>query len=76
MYAQLGEVTNGTYVVAIEHIFTDGNGTVVVVHRQTAEREGRRLDNRQALTFKIVGGKIVSLNGATDDLAIEDAFYV
>ena len=61
MYAKLAELTNGTYSVEIEQTFTDGNGTVVVVHRQTAERNGKRLDNRQALVFKIVGGKVVSL---------------
>ena len=41
MYAKLGELTNGTYAVEIEQTFTDGNGTVVVVHRQTAERDGQ-----------------------------------
>jgi uncharacterized protein len=75
MYAKLGELTNGTYKCEVEQTFTDGNGTVVVVHRQTAEREGKRLDNRQALIFKIVGGKIVSLTDASDDIANDDAFY-
>ena len=45
------------------------------MHRQTAERDGKRLDNRQALIFKIVGGKIVSLTDTSDDIAIDDAFY-
>ena len=60
MYAQArASSPNGTYACEIEQTFTDGNGTVVVVHRQTAERNGKRLDNRQALIFKIVDGKIV-----------------
>ena len=75
MYAKLGELTNGTYAVEVEQTFTDGNGTVVVVHRQTAERDGKRLDNCQALIFKLVGGKIVSLIDASDDIAVDDAFY-
>src|SRR6478752_3832465 len=75
MYGRLAELTNGTYKVEIEQTFTDGNGTVVVVHRQTATREGKRLDNRQALIFRIVGGKVVSLTDASDDIAIDDAFY-
>ena len=67
MYGTLAELTNGTYSVTIEETFTDGNGTVVVVHRQTAERNGKRLDNRQALVFKIEGGKVVSLTDSSDD---------
>jgi ketosteroid isomerase-like protein len=75
MYGKIAELTNGTYSVAVEQTFTDGNGTVVVVHRQTAERNGRRLDNRQALVFRIVGGKVVSLTDTSDDIATDDAFY-
>ena len=75
MYGKLAELTNGTYKVDIEQTFTDGNGTVVVVHRQTATREGKSLDNRQALIFRVVGGKMVSLTDASDDIAIDDDFY-
>jgi ketosteroid isomerase-like protein len=75
MYGKIAELTNGTYSVAVEQTFTDGNGTVVVVHRQTAERNGKRLDNRQALVFRIVGGKVVSLTDTSDDIAIDDDFY-
>jgi uncharacterized protein len=75
MYGKIAELTNGTYSVAVEQTFTDGNGTVVVVHRQTAERNGKRLDNRQALVFRIVGGKVVSLTDTSDDVAIDDDFY-
>jgi ketosteroid isomerase-like protein len=75
MYGKLAEVTNGTYKVEVEQTFTDGKGTVVVVHRQTAERDGKRLDNRQALIFRIEGGKVVSLTDTSDDIAVDDAFY-
>ena len=75
MYGKLAELTNGTYKVEIEQTFTDGNGTVVVVHRQTATRDGKSLDNRQALIFRIGGGKVVSLTDASDDIAIDDDFY-
>jgi ketosteroid isomerase-like protein len=75
MYGKIAELTNGTYSVAVEQTFTDGNGTVVVVHRQTAERNDKRLENRQALVFRIVGGKVVSLTDTSDDVAIDDDFY-
>ena len=75
MYARLGELTNGTYRAEIEQVFTDGDGTVVVVHRQTAQRDGKQLDNRQALIFTILDGKVVDLQDTSDDIAVDDAFY-
>jgi hypothetical protein len=48
---------------------------VVVVHRQTAERDGKRLDNRQALIFKVVNSEAVSLTDTSDDISIEDDFF-
>ena len=75
MYAHLAELTEGTYRAEIEQVFTDGAGTVVVVHRQTAQRNGKRLDNRQALIFTILDGKNVDLQDTSDDIAIDDAFY-
>jgi ketosteroid isomerase-like protein len=75
MYARLGELTNGTYRADIEQIFTDGEGTVVVVHRQTAQRNGKQLDNRQALIFTILDGVVVDLQDTSDDIANDDAFY-
>jgi ketosteroid isomerase-like protein len=75
LYARIGELTNGTYRAEIEQIFADGAGTVVVVHHQTAERDGRRLDNRQALIFTILDGAVVDLQDTSDDIAVDDAFY-
>jgi ketosteroid isomerase-like protein len=75
MYGRIGELTGGTYKVDVEQTFTNGKGTVVVVHRQTAQRNGKQLDNRQALVFQVVGGKVVSLTDTSDDVAIDDDFY-
>ena len=75
MYARIGELTDGTYRADIEQIFTDGEGTVVVVHRQTAQRNGKPLDNRQALIFTILDGVVVDLQDTSDDIANDDAFY-
>jgi ketosteroid isomerase-like protein len=75
LYGRIAELTGGTYRVEILQTFTDGDGTVVVVHRQTATRDGKQLDNVQALIFTILDGKVVDLHDTTDDLAIDDAFY-
>ena len=74
-YGRLAELTNGTYGVDIESMFTDGEGKVVVIHNQRGERNGTQLATRQALIFTVVGGKIVELHDTTEDLAAEDAFW-
>jgi ketosteroid isomerase-like protein len=75
LYGRIAELTGGTYRVEILQTFTDGHGTVVVVHRQTGTREGRQLDNVQALIFTVLDGEVVDLHDTSDDPAIEDAFY-
>ena len=75
MYGKLAELTNGTYGVDVESMFTDGNGKVVVVHRQRGERNGKQLSTRQALIFTVVAGKVVDLLDTTEDIAAEDAFF-
>ena len=42
-YGRLAELTNGTYGVDIESMFTDGEGKVVVIHNQRGERNGTQL---------------------------------
>ena len=38
-------------------------------------RDGRELDNRQALIFTILDGSIVDLQPTSADVAVDDAFY-
>jgi ketosteroid isomerase-like protein len=74
-YGRLAELTNGTYSVEPEAFYADGNGTVTVVHRVRAERSGRRLDTREALTFRVVGSQIVELTDQTSDVDVDNAFW-
>jgi len=74
-YGQLAELSDGSYAVEPEQFFADGNGTVIVVHRQTGKRNGKALDNRQALVFELRDGKIVDLHDTSDDVTIDDDFW-
>ena len=51
-YGRLAELTNGTYAVEPELFFTDGAGTVVVVHQIRGERGGKKLEGCEALIFR------------------------
>ena len=74
-YGRLAELTGGTYSVEPEAFYTDGLGTVTVVHRVRAERGGKHLDTREALTFRIERGEIVELTDQTEDLDADNAFW-
>lgn len=74
-YAKLAEETAGTFRVELQHLFADGRGHVMSVHRSTAERGGKRLDAMGGIMFRIVGDKITDLDQCAEDLDAEDAFW-
>ncbi|PYC65897.1 SnoaL-like polyketide cyclase [Streptomyces tateyamensis] len=74
-YGQLAAETNGTFRVELEHLFVDGRGHVMSVHRFTAERAGRRVDMTGGIMFRIVGEKITDLDECVEDIAAVDEFW-
>jgi ketosteroid isomerase-like protein len=74
-YGRLAELTDGTYGVEPESFFTDGNGTVTVVHRLRGQRNGKQLAGRDALIFRVEGGQLVELTDLSDDLDAGNAFW-
>ena len=74
-------VTKGEAIVGIGNAGGVGGtpsyaaGTVVAVQHQTAERNGKQLDNRQAMIFTVLDGTVVDVQCTSDDDAIENAFY-
>jgi ketosteroid isomerase-like protein len=74
-YRQLGIETGGTMRVEVKHLFSDGRGHVMSVHRATAERRGRRLDAMAGIVFRIVGEKISDLDECVEDQHVNDAFW-
>jgi len=74
-YGQLGRETAGTMRVELQHLFVDGRGHVMSVHRFTAERAGRKLDALGGIVFRIVGDKITDLDECEEDQDLSDAFW-
>ncbi|MGY1500629.1 nuclear transport factor 2 family protein [Streptomyces sp. QTS52] len=75
MYRRLGEETDGTVRVAPLNVLVDGRGHVVSMHRFTAERQGRRIDETGALVFRIVGDKITDLDECVEDIDRSNEFW-
>ncbi|MBM9508768.1 nuclear transport factor 2 family protein [Actinacidiphila acididurans] len=74
-YAKMAEETGGTFRVELQHLFVDGRGHVLSVHRSTAERGGRTFDAPGGILFRIVGDKITDLDECVEDLDTVNTFW-
>ena len=74
MYGRLFEETAGTLKVVLEATYAAGNN-VVAIYRGTATRNGRTLDQRNALVFEIERGQAVRLTDLPEDLDAANGFW-
>jgi ketosteroid isomerase-like protein len=75
MYGRLHEETGGTMQVQLRSILVDGRGHAVAVHRFSAERGGKRLDENACIVFRIVGDRITDLDECTEDIDKVNEFW-
>ena len=70
MLGSLSVLTEGSGKFVLEDLFSDGAGHVVAVHRATARRpDGRTIDAREAMIFRVEDGLIRSVRNCYDDLS-------
>ena len=75
MYRRLFEESDGTFAVELSHVLVDGRGHAVAVHRFTAERKGKRIDERGGIVFRIIGDKMTDLDECVEDIDKTDDFW-
>jgi ketosteroid isomerase-like protein len=75
MYGDLATRTNNTMKVELEEVLSNGSDQVIAVHRSTAERAGKKLNQREALLFTISNDRIVEIRDFFTDIAAQDAFW-
>ncbi|MGW3418916.1 nuclear transport factor 2 family protein [Streptomyces phaeochromogenes] len=75
MYGRLFEETAGTMNVELQHILVDGRGHAVAVHRVSAERKGRRIDQSGCIIFRIMGDKITDLDECVENMEESNDFW-
>ncbi|MGH3326283.1 MAG: nuclear transport factor 2 family protein [Streptomycetales bacterium] len=73
--AKLAELTGGTLQVDLQQLMSDGHGHVVGVQRNTARRDGRRLDQMEAIVFTVRDGQITDLQEYEEDIDLADEFW-
>ncbi len=67
--------TNGSFMVALQHVLASDDGRVVGIHHNSAERNGRRLDVGCCIVFQLKGARIVSGREHFFDLYAWDEFW-
>lgn len=75
MYRRLTEETAGSVRVVLMNVLVDGRGHAVAVHRFTAERQGRQLDEPGAIVFRIIGDKVTDLDECVEDIDRNNEFW-
>ena len=75
LYAALGERSNGTLSIDLEDVVSDGGDRVVAIQTLRAEREGKKLEAREALLFTISAGRVVEIQDFFPDIDANDAFW-
>jgi len=75
LYRRLAEETDGTMRVALLNVLVDGRGHAVSVHRFTAERQGRRIDETGSIVFRVVGDKMTDLDECVEDIDRSNEFW-
>ncbi|MFG2571431.1 nuclear transport factor 2 family protein [Streptomyces sp. NPDC048481] len=75
MYGRLFSETAGTMRVELRAVFVDGRGHAVAMHRSTADRKGRHLEEDGCIVFRIVGDKITDLDECVRDMDASNDFW-
>jgi len=75
MYGRLFTQTNGTLHVELRNVLVDGRGHAVSLHRFTADREGKHIDETGSIVFRILGDKITDLDECVEDIDRANAFW-
>ncbi|WAZ21659.1 nuclear transport factor 2 family protein [Streptomyces cinnabarinus] len=75
MYGRLAEETKGTMRAELMSMMVDGRGHVVAMHRFTADRNGKHLDEKACIIFRIVGDKATDLDECVEDIDRANEFW-
>lgn len=74
-FAEIMELTGGTFRVEPKGIYPDGRGHVMAVHKWHADRGDRGIEMDGGLFFTIVGGKVTDVDECVADIDEADAFW-
>ena len=74
MYGEMGQLTDGTMQAVLADVYATEHGAVAL-YTATAMRNGKSLNEKYALVFQLVDGKVVDLDDVPENGTVSDAFW-
>jgi ketosteroid isomerase-like protein len=74
-FGRYGGETGGTFKATLLHLLRSDDGRVIGIHRNTAERGGKRLDVACCIAFECKNGRIIDGREHFYDLYAWDEFW-
>jgi uncharacterized protein len=74
-FGRYGGETNGTFTAELKRVFVADDGTVIGLHHNSGERNGKRLATDCCLVFEFENGRVVSGREVFVDLHNWDEFW-
>jgi uncharacterized protein len=75
LFGRFGQDTGGTFRAELRHVTADDDGRVVAIHRNSGERNGKRLDVDCCLVFELKHGRVTSGREYIYDLHAWEEFW-
>lgn len=76
VFRRLSELSGGSGRFELQHLFSNGAGQVISIHRNLGSRpDGRSLDTQEALLFTVEDGLVTSVRNFYDDFDDVAAFW-
>ncbi|RTL58805.1 MAG: DUF4440 domain-containing protein [Sphingobacteriales bacterium] len=74
-FGRYGGETNGSFRAVLKSVTANDDGYVVGIHRNTGERNGKKLDVDCCIVFEFKDGQVISGSEYFFDLAAWDEFW-
>ena len=74
-FGRYARETGGTFKADLKRVLTDEDGSVIGIHRNVGERDGKELDVYCCIVFEVVDGRIVHGREHVYDLNAWDEFW-
>jgi hypothetical protein len=74
-FGRYGGETRGTFKASLLHVLKSDDGRVIGIHRNTAERSGKRLDVGCCIVFEFKDGRVIDGREHFYDLYAWDEFW-
>ena len=74
MYGEMAQLTDGTMQAVLGDVYATDHGAVAL-YTASAKRNGKSTEDKMALVFTIVDGKVIDMDDVPLNGEVDDAFW-